>query len=73
MSGCPLYRVNLPCQLCEAQWRKPGLDDTHFLPAIGLQKKDDKAGAMEASWRAYPPAPQKPEYNADYEELLRRE
>ena len=44
-----------------------------LLLGVPIEKRGDKAGAMEASRRAYPPAPQKPEYSANYHELLRRE
>ena len=56
-----------------AQWPKPGLDDTHFLLGLAIEKRGDKAGEMEAFRRAYPPAPQEPEHNPNYKELLRRE
>jgi Flp pilus assembly protein TadD len=49
------------------------LTGTHFLQGMALEKKGNKAGAMQAFRQAYPLAPQKPEYNANYEGLLRRE
>ena len=59
--------------MCEARRQKPDLAGTHFLLGMAIKRKGDKAAAMEPFRQAYPLAPQKPEYEANYERLLRRE
>jgi Flp pilus assembly protein TadD len=60
-------------ELREAVRLKPDLAETHFLLGQTLERKGDKAGALEAYRQAYTLAPQHPEYKAKYEELSGRE